>query len=247
MTCTIIDDEPKNVRVLKKMLEEYCPQVTSISEATNMEEGIQVIQKSKPQLVFLDIEMPYGNAFDLLDKLMPVNFEIIFVTAFNNYTLKAFKYSALDYLLKPVNIEELKAAVKRASEKIDHRNTNQQLNALLENLQRQNDSLQKIALPSKEGFIFILLDRIVRLESHGSYTFIFTTDKEKLVSSKSLKDFEDMLPQTIFFRVHNSSIINLKQVKKYHRARGGYAEMNDGSMIEVATRRREEFLEKFNF
>jgi len=247
MTCTIIDDEPKNVRVLKKMLEEYCTQVTSISEATNMEDGIQVIQKSKPQLVFLDIEMPYGNAFDLLDKLMPVNFEIIFVTAFNNYTLKAFKYSALDYLLKPVNIEELKAAVKRASEKIDHRNTNQQLNALLENLQRQNDSLQKIALPSKEGFIFILLDRIVRLESHGSYTFIFTTDKEKLVSSKSLKDFEDMLPQTIFFRVHNSSIINLKQVKKYHRARGGYAEMNDGSMIEVATRRREEFLEKFNF
>ncbi|MBS1597637.1 MAG: response regulator transcription factor [Bacteroidetes bacterium] len=247
MTCTIIDDEPKNVRVLRTMLEEYCPEITSISEATNPQEGIQVIRQFKPELVFLDIEMPYGNAFDLLDQLVPVEFEIIFVTAFNNYMLKAFKYSALDYLLKPVNIEELKSSVKRASERIRSRNINHQLDNLLQNFKKQNDSLQKIALPSKEGFVFISMEDIVRFESSSGYTFIHTKNGEKFISAKNIKEYEDILPDSVFFRIHNSHIINLHAVKKYHRGRGGYVEMIDGSMIEVAIRRREEFMKKFSF
>src|SRR5215467_3565824 len=129
----IIDDEPKNVRILRSMLAEFCPQVNIVAEAGNANQGIESIQTTKPDLVFLDIEMPYGSAFDMLDKLYPVNFEIIFVTAFNSYMLKAFKYSALDYLLKPVNIEELKAAVSKAAEKISFKNFNKQLFNLLEN------------------------------------------------------------------------------------------------------------------
>ena len=247
MTCTIIDDEPKNVRVLRTMLEEYCPEITGITEATNPKEGIQIIREHKPELVFLDIEMPYGNAFDLLDQLMPVEFEIIFVTAFNNYTLKAFKYSALDYLLKPVNIEELRASVKRASARVRSRNVNQQLNNLIQNFQKKNDSLQKIALPWKDGFVFVSMEDIIRFESSGGYTFVYTRSGEKFMSAKNIKEYEDMLPENLFFRIHNSYIINLHAVKKYHRGRGGYVEMVDGSMIEVAIRRREDFMKKFNF
>ena len=247
MTCTIIDDEPKNLRVLKTMLDEYCPEITMISQATNPQEGIQVIREFKPELVFLDIEMPYGNAFDLLDQLMPVDFEIIFVTAFNNYTLKAFKYSALDYLLKPVNIEELKASVKRASERIRSKNINLQLNNFFHNFQKKNDSHQKIALPSKEGFVFVAMSDIIRFESSSGYTYVFTRNGEKYISAKNIKEFEDLLSESIFFRIHNSHIINLNAVKKYHRGRGGYVEMIDGSMIEVAIRRREEFMKKFSF
>jgi two-component system LytT family response regulator len=178
---------------------------------------------------------------------MPVDFEIIFVTAFNNYTLKAFKYSALDYLLKPVNIEELKASVKRASERISSKNINLQLSNLLQNFQKKNDSLQKIALPSKEGFVFVAMEDIIRFESSSGYTYVFTRKGEKYISAKNIKEFEDLLSESIFFRIHNSHIINLDAVKKYHRGRGGYVEMTDGSMIEVAIRRREEFMKRFNF
>src|SRR5450631_963428 len=131
ISCIIIDDEPGNIRVLKKLLQEFCPETIVSGESSDAEQGERIILKLQPDLVFLDIEMPYGNAFELLDRLMPVKFGVIFVTAFNDYTLKAFKYSALDYLLKPVNIEELREAVKKASERQRLRDTNQQLNNLL--------------------------------------------------------------------------------------------------------------------
>jgi two-component system, LytTR family, response regulator len=245
MRALIIDDEPKNVRILKKLLEDYCPQAEVCGDAGDAKSAFTAIKTLKPDLVFLDIEMPYGNAFDLLDKLLPVDFEIIFITAFDDYTLKAFKYSALDYLLKPVDIDELKAAVKKAAEKISGKSINQQLGNLLSNLKNNQAVLQKIALPAADGIVFINVEEIVRCEASGNYTIIYADSKEKITASKTIKEYEDLLPPGIFCRIHHSHIINLNRIKKYHRGRGGFVVMDDGTSIEVASRRRDEFLAKF--
>jgi two-component system LytT family response regulator len=241
----LIDDEPKNNRILKMMLEEFCPGITVAGQTDNVTDGVNLIRELKPDLVFLDIEMPHGNGFDLLDQLMPIRFEVIFITAFNDYSLKAIKYSALDYLLKPVNIDELKTAVIKAAERIASRNMNARIENLLYNLHKPQQELQKIALPSKEGYVFVLLTDIIRCESKTGYTTFFIEGAEKMVSSRNIKEYEPLLPNDIFFRIHNSHIINLNHIRKYHRGRGGYIEMDDGALIEVATRRKDEFLARF--
>jgi two-component system LytT family response regulator len=243
----IIDDEPRNIKVLKNMLKEFCPQINLIGEADNAPTGKTIIQEKKPQLVFLDIEMPFGNGFDLLNELMPIDFEVIFVTAFDKYLLQALKYSALDFLLKPVNIEELKNAVKNAALHIQKNSINQQLQVLLDNFKKQESGLKKIAIPTSEGFDFISISDIVRCEAMGSYTKIYIRDSKNVLVSKPLKDYESLLPEEIFFRIHNSHLINLNYIKKYNRGRGGSIELEDGSVIEVATRRKEEFLKRFGF
>jgi two-component system, LytTR family, response regulator len=247
INCVIIDDEPKNIRVLTKMLEEFCPDAVVVGEATNAGDAEKIIFRTQPDLVLLDVEMPYGNAFDLLDSLMPVKFEVVFVTAFNDYTLKAFKYCALDYLLKPVNIEELRTAVQKASEKVRLRNMNKQLNTLLANLKQPDATSFKLALPSIEGLVFVPTDTITRCEASGGYTVFYLKNGEKILSTKNIKEYEDILPHSIFMRVHNSHIINLMCIRKYHKGRGGYIEMEDQALIEVASRRKNEFLSRFGF
>jgi two-component system, LytTR family, response regulator len=247
MRTIVIDDEPKNIRILKKMLTDFCQEVTLVGDAENARQGIEIILKEKPDLVFLDIEMPYGNAFDMLDKLKPVDFEIIFVTAFDNYTLKAFKYSALDYLLKPVSIEELVAAVKKAAQrhKQVHSLIASQVSNFLQTMQKSDSNLHKIALPSKEGLVFIKLADIIRCEASAGYTSIHLKGAEKIISSRNIREYEDLLPDASFFRAHNAHLINLNFVKKYHKGRGGYIEMEDGALIEVASRRKDELLLRF--
>lgn len=240
----IIDDEPKNRKVLRTLLTDFCPEVAITGEAASAEEAMQLISESTPDLLFLDIEMPYGNAFDLLDQLMPVKFEVVFITAFDEYTLKAFRYSALDYLLKPVDIEELKTAVKRASEKINLKNINKQLTNLLQNIQPARAASPRIALPTQEGFIFQSTQDIIRFEAKGNYTYVFTNEG-KHISSRTIRQYEEMLPEKLFFRIHNSHIINLNYVKKYNKGRGGHVIMSDGSVLEVATRRKDAFLALF--
>ncbi|MFT3843912.1 MAG: LytTR family DNA-binding domain-containing protein [Lacibacter sp.] len=240
-----VDDEPKNLRILKELLRSYCPQVDHVGEAESMEKAIEMIHTLQPELVLLDIEMPHGNAFDLLDKIMPVDFEIVFVTAFETYTLKAFKYSALDYLLKPVNIDELKNAILKAQHRVDQKNFNLQLTNLLNNLRQKESSHQKIAIPSSNGgFEFISFNEIVFCEANGPYTYIITDDGRKLVSSKNIKEFEEILPASVFFRSHHSFLINLSKVKKYIKGRGGEVEMENGSVIELAIRRKDDFLKR---
>jgi len=229
------------------MIGKFCPQVNLIGEATNGKTGQELIRQKKPELVFLDIEMPYGNGFDLLNALMPIEFEVIFVTAFDKYVLQALKYSALDYLLKPINIDELRSAVQNAVLRIRRNSVNQQLNNLLDNFKKQESGLKKIAIPTADGFDFILIDNIIRCEALGAYTKIHINNSKKIVVSMSLKDYEAILPEDIFFRIHNSHLINLNYVKKYNRGRGGFIELDDGSVIEVATRRKDEFLKRFGF
>jgi two-component system LytT family response regulator len=238
----IIDDEPGNIRVLKELLKEYCWDIQILGEATHADEALKLIQNVRPDLIFLDIEMPYGNGFDLLDKLMPIEFEVIFVTAFNDYTLKAFRYSALDYLLKPVNLKELREAVKKAGDRLKLKQSNLQLNNLLSNLRQPDTAALKLAIPNIENIVFVRMDNIVRIEANGGYSSIFLKDGQKEISTKNIKEYEDTLPSNMFIRVHNSHIINLHCFSKYHRGRGGLVEMEDGTMIEVATRRRDQFL-----
>ncbi|RXK62231.1 response regulator transcription factor [Lacibacter luteus] len=243
-----VDDEPKNLRIIKELLKEYCPQAEHVGEADNIDTAYDLIRELKPDLVLLDIEMPHGNAFDLLDKIMPVNFEIVFVTAFDSYSLKAFKYSALDYLLKPVDINELKAVVAKAELKAGQKNINEQLRFLMQNIKQPTGGLQKIAVPTfKDQLDFVDFQAILYCEASGAYTYIFTVDGQKLISSKSLKEYEDILPEDSFFRLHHSYLINLNKVKKYHKGRGGEVEMENGTFLEVATRRKDDFMKRIGY
>jgi two-component system LytT family response regulator len=243
----LIDDEPKNIRLLKKMLGEFCPTAHFAGSATNSREGEDLILKARPELVFLDVLLSNENAFDFLDRLLPVNFEVIFVTAFDDYTLRAFRYAALDYLLKPVNIRELITAVDKAAEKIHLTNTNRQLHSLLANLRQPDAASHKLALPNMDSLNFISVDDIIRCQADGGYTVFFMKNGDKILSTKPIKEYEILLPPDTFLRIHHSHIVNLKYVKKYHKGRGGYIEMDGKVTIEVSVRRKQEFLGRFGF
>src|ERR1700752_2887757 len=239
----IVEDEPKNLKVLQNLVAEYCPQLQLVGSASTVESAHEIILKENPDLLFLDIELLYGNAFDLLDKLKPVKFEVIFVTAFNDYALKALKYSALDYLLKPVSLEELKTAVQKAVERSNLKDINQKLTNLLENLHRPADLPSRLALPTQVGLIFVPMQEIIRLQAMGGYTAVFSPGG-KIIASRNIKEYEDILPESMFCRIHHSHIINLNAVKKYYKGRGGHVEMIDGTRIEVATRRKDYLMQR---
>jgi len=240
----LVDDETDSIKVLQRLLSAYCPEVAVVGKADGVETGLHVIQTTKPDLVILDIEMTHGNAFDLLNQLQPIDFQVIFVTAFDNYAIRAFKYSAVDYLLKPVDIDDLRSAVERASRKVQGRSFIDQMETLLYNVETFQLTQQKMAVPTLTGLVFIPIKDIMRFEAKGSYTSIFLTNTEEIVATRNIKEYEDLLPDAIFCRVHNSHIINLHKIQKYHKGRGGYIIMEDGSNIEVASRRREEFLRR---
>ena len=240
----LVDDETDSIRVLERLLETHCPKVSIVGKASGVESGLEIIQASKPDLLFLDIEMTQGNAFDLLNKLKPLNFLVIFVTAFADYAIRCFKYSALDYLLKPIDIDELVSAVGRAAERLQEKNLTDQLKVFQENIGTYQLYQQKLAVPIPTGLMFVVIKDIIRLEAKGSYTVIHLQNKEQLLTTRNIKEYEMMLPESIFFRAHNSHIINLLQIKKYHKGRGGSVIMEDGSAIDVASRRREEFIRR---
>jgi two-component system, LytTR family, response regulator len=242
----LIDDEPNNIDTLQQLLLRYCPVVEIVGKANSAQTGKEVIEATQPDLVFLDIEMPYGNAFDLLNSISPINFEIVFVTAFDNYAINAIKFSALDYLLKPVNIRDLQAAVQKASAQIDTKNIHKRIDTLFYNLYTPKSVFQRLALPTLDGLVFVNTEDCIRLEAKSNYTIIHFKNGSMVTISKTLKEFEDILSREQFSRIHHSHIINHFFVKKYHRGRGGYIEMEDGTTIEVSIRKRDEFLAKFS-
>ncbi len=241
LTAIIIDDELKGRIALKQKLKDYCPEVQLVGEAANGEEGLHLIEKTKPQLVFLDIEMPRMNGFEMLHKLPDKNFHLIFTTAYDQYAIKAIKYAAFDYLLKPVDIEELQSAIKKAELQAEQNNTGQKLETLEHNLQDRHH-LNKIAIPTLDGLLFFNIDEIVHLEAQSNYTMIYFTNHPKLLASRTLKDFEELLQPAIFFRPHHSHIINLNYIKRYIKGNGGQIEMQNGHYVDVARRKKEEFL-----
>lgn len=240
----MVDDEIDSIRVMQKLLDAFCPQVEIVGTAGGVETAIELIRETMPDLLLLDIEMSQGNAFDLLNQLQPLEFQVIFVTAFDNYAIRAFKYSAVDYLLKPVDIDDLLEAIGRVQEKPDEQDLSQQMKILLANVGVLQLSQQKMAIPTITGLLFVPVQDIMRFEAKGNYTTIFLSNGDPILATKTIKDYEEILPETIFCRIHNSHIINLSRIRQYQKGRGGSVVMEDGSVIEVATRRREEFMRR---
>ena len=237
----IIDDERHNRENLLQMLAGHCPDVEVVAVCKTAREGREGILATNPDLIFLDIEMPGGNGFSLLENLSRIDFEVIFVTAYNHYSLKAIKFSALDYLLKPVDTNDLIAAVEKAQTKIQQKQENQLLRHLLENAQRSNAS-KTIALSLSDKVEFIEISSIVRCESDSNYTTFFLRNGEKLLVSKTLKEYDELLSPYGFLRVHQSHLINLKEMKSYIKSDGGYIQMKDGSSVSISRQRRETVL-----
>jgi len=241
----IIDDEPGNIVTLTEMVKQYCPEVSITGTALDPRKGYDMIRELKPDLVFLDIEMPYENAFDLLDRLRPISFEVIFITAFNEYAIKAFKYAAIDYILKPVSIKELQDAIAKVSLRLNEKSVNTKIELLLRTLKVTDGDRNKIPIPTLEGYTFEDMNDIMYLQAEGSYTFLYNKARKKILVSKSLKEFEETLPANLFCRIHHSVIINVNFVKKYFKGRGGYVQMEDGASLEISARKKNDFLEKF--
>jgi two-component system, LytTR family, response regulator len=245
MKALLIDDEPKNNRILSTLINDFCEDISTIRDAHSIEEALETIEKYKPDIIFLDIEMPNGNAFDLLDRLTKITFQIIFVTAFESYSLKAIKYNALDYLLKPVNIEDLQEAVKKAINNTNLKNIDLQVKSLLQNISATNSNILKIALQTMDGLEFVKTEDIMHIKAEGNYSVFHLKNKISITTSKNIKEYEGILPQPIFHRVHHAHIVNINYVKKYFKGRGGYLLLEDETTVEVSTRRKSDFLSKF--
>ena len=237
----IVEDERKSLLTLQALLDKYCPDVMVIGSARSVAEGLQVLTTLKPDLVFMDIAMPDGDAFDLLKKLPAVDFEIIFVTAYNDFALKAFEFSTLHYLLKPINYLDLQLAVERFNRLKPKNNIRQRLEVLNQALQ---NNFMKISLPTLEGLIVVDVNTIVRIEASSNYSIFLLNSGDRQIVSKSLNQFEDILSGLGFFRIHNTHMINMIYVKKYHRGRGGMVSLTDGSQVSVSAGRKKEFLER---
>lgn len=239
----IVEDEKHSRETLRGMLQRYCKNVEIIAEAGSYREGLQVIRTHDPDVVFLDIQMPDGSGFKLLEDLDEIKFEIIFTTAFDQFAIKAIKYSALDYLLKPIDPEELVNALKKVESKISKQEVNQNIQVLLENIKSREADPHKIVLSTSEKIHIIETDQIIRCESDNYYTNFFLLDGKKILVSKTLKENEEMLGGYNFIRPHKSHLVNVKYIKGFLRNDGGYIEMNDGSQIPVSRRKREKIIE----
>ncbi|MEP7144756.1 MAG: LytTR family DNA-binding domain-containing protein [Ferruginibacter sp.] len=242
LTAIIIDDETNSRNALRQKLGNHCTGVTIIAECENGEEGIKNIEEKKPDIVFLDVEMPRMNGFTMLQQLKNKNFEVIFITAYDHYAIKAIKFSALDYLVKPVEVEELKTAVEKVTQKRNQPAVNNRVELLLQNFLEEKTAHQRIAISSMEGLLFIATDEIIYLEANSNYTSFFLTGHRKIIATKTLKDFEELLPASVFIRIHHSYIINKNQVEKYIKGEGGQVVMKNGVTLDVARRKKEEFL-----
>ena len=240
----IIEDEQKSRDVLLKIIEKNCPELKVVGSASNVAEGVEMIKSLKPDLVFLDITMPDGSGFDLLEQVSDQKFDLIFATASNSHAIRAFKYSACDYLLKPIDIEELKNAVSRVVKRKNETPDMGNLNFLIQQLKRSDDNFQKITLPTGNAYEIINLKDIIRCEADGSYTYFYLTDKRKLMVSASLKHYEELLPEQDFIRVHHHNLINMNHVVRFLKEDGGYAVMSDGSKIEISRRKKDQFMER---
>jgi two-component system, LytTR family, response regulator len=241
-----IEDEPGNIALLQSLITTHCAHLVTITgNAASLEDAFNLIKVEKPQLVYLDIELNSGNAFELLEKLkntIGIQFEIIFITAFNEYAITAFKQNAVDYILKPISTAELKQATLKAVEKITYMSAGKNVMALLSQL-KQNTPIAKIGLPVTDGLQFVNPDDIICIEAKANYSVIYLINTRTITCTQSLKDIEKLLPTPQFIRVHNSWVVNSKQLKKYYKGKDSYIEMEDSSIVPVSLRKKGDFLD----
>jgi len=234
----IVDDEQDGREALQKLIGTYCRNVKVEAMADSVQNALPMIEKHKPDILFLDIEMPYGSGFDLLKQINDQNIKIIFITAHSHYAIKAIKFAAVDYLLKPVDIDDLIAAVARAESRIVP------VTGATQSLQDTKNASQKIALPLHDGLVYLSVTDIIRFEADGSYTTAYITDGKSYMVSKNIKEYETMLSGNGFFRCHISHLVNLTHVKRFSRHDGYYADMSDGVRVEIARRKKDDFISK---
>ncbi|HEV8271523.1 MAG TPA: LytTR family DNA-binding domain-containing protein [Chitinophagaceae bacterium] len=241
----LVDDELRGLNTLKKLLQEYCPDIKIIAECTNAESAKEKLELLEPQLVFLDISLPDRTSFDVLADIDKVNFEIIFVTAHDQYTLQAFHYSAIDYLMKPIDEDLLIDAVRRAVKRITASSINDNVSTLLHNLHKtQTPQDMKLCVPSVKGFQVVELKDILYCEASGSYTNLLFDDKHTICSAKTIHEYEDLLSDAGFVRIHKSFLVNLRHVKEYIRGEGGAVLLSNDKEVEVSRRKKDFFLMK---
>lgn len=233
----IIDDEENGRISLRAKLETYCSGVEVVAEAGGAEQGIELIDQYIADIVFLDIEMPKLNGFDLLERVSPFSFHLIFTTAHEHYAIDAIRSNAFDYLLKPVDIEELKRAVARIA-RLKEKSSTEVVTAAQKTILRGN----RIIIPTMEGRLFLDTSAIMHIEAQNNYSIVYLRDQPKITVSKTLKEIEEILPADLFFRIHHSHIINLNFVRKYVKGNGGHIELQDGTLLDVSRRRKDDFL-----
>jgi len=245
INCVLVDDETNSLEMMEWLLKTYCPNVKVEAMCNSAELGIEAIHKHKPDVVFLDIEMPHMNGFDMLEQFDRLFFDVVFCTAYDQFAIKAFKYSALNYLLKPVDPDDLKETIRRIEEK--HAvPTREQIELLLQNVKNVNKTtIPRIALTTNDGMIFVSTQDIIYCEAESNYTAIVLTGGKKIMVSKVLKDIDEALAGPDFFRVHNSFLININHIKKFVRGEGGYVIMDNDANISISRSRRQEFMELF--
>lgn len=250
MKTLIIEDEQKSRDMLATLIKKNFPQLTIVGLAKNVAEGVEFINTLSPDLVFLDISMPDGTGFDVLEKTQGLKFDIIFTTATDKHALKAIKYSACDYLLKPIDVDELKPTVDKLIEKHASKTSTmpsmENLQFLIQNLKRTDDNYSKITLPTGNAYEIVSIKDIIRCEAEGSYTNFILIGGKKLMVSASMKHYEDLLPANDFIRIHHHHLININHVVRFLKVDGGYAIMSDNSQLEISRRKKDAFLERLN-
>jgi len=239
----IIDDEENNRQMIGDLLENYCPKVQKIAEADGVESGVKAIQQHHPDLILLDIKMDDGDGFDLLEKVGNIDFKVIFITAYEEYAIKAFKFSAIDYLLKPVDPDDLVEAIEKAETQI-LKDLKYQLSTLTENL--HSDKRKTLVLRTSDKIHYLNTQNIIRCESDRNYTLFYLNNGQKIVVSNPVKDYEEMLDDHGFFRIHKSHLVNLSFVESYIKGDGGYLLLKDKSKLPVAMRKKEILLERLS-
>jgi two-component system, LytTR family, response regulator len=237
----LVDDELNSLQNLQYKILEYCPTVKVVAQSQNPEEAIRLIQQFKPDVIFLDIEMPRMSGFKMLEQIPEIDFEVIFITAYNHYAIHAIRISAFDYLVKPVSIEELQQTVERLGV-ATFKKIKERADMLKKNLANPKSQEDHIALPANDGLEFIQIKQIVRIESSSNYSKVVLQNGQQLLVTRQLKDFEELLQDYRFYRVHHSHLINLNYISKYVRGDGGQITMRNGDVIDVSRRKKEVFL-----
>jgi two-component system LytT family response regulator len=240
----LIDDEKSSLQSLSYELKAYCPEVEVVAAIKDPGEGLTYLLKTPPDVLFLDIEMPGMNAFELLQQIPEIDFDVIFVTAYDQFAIKAFDFNATDYLLKPVRKEKLIQAVQKVQDRHEHKFDRTELEALIQNIRVQTRSgLEHIALPTSDGFSMVHINDISHLQADSNYTWVYLANEKKHLIAKTLKDMESMLEFPQYFRAHKSHLVNLNHVDRYVRGQGGYLVLKDGTQIPVARTQKSDLMQ----
>jgi two-component system LytT family response regulator len=245
LKAVIVEDEQLSREILAGYIAKYCTDVALVAQADSVTTGIEAIKKHKPDILFLDVEMPKGTGFDLLEQLNDIDFETVFVTAYGNYAIQALNYSAAYYILKPVSIEELVTAVDKIKEQKQRKHSSLHTRVLLENIQNGNLQNYKIVLPLQDGFEVVAVKDVVHCKANDNFTDFHFLNKQKKMICRTLKFYEDLLGESGFLRVHKSHLVNLDHVVKYNKGKGGQLTMTDGAVIDVSPNRKEELMGHF--